>query len=228
MRPSLYSASRFLATENEAGAPSVTDCGPFRLHPRSKRIVTITQEQFDSLLAWLNADRQVAGTKYETIRSGLVRMFVSKGFNDAEDLADETINRVMVRLPDIRGTYRGEPAYYFHGVARNVIREHRRRKEIAADLREIRVDPKPERNDEHNCLGHCLQRLPMNKQDLILDYYMYEGHKKIEYRKSMARQLNVTAGAFRSRAYQLRLSLEQCMRQCAAMKKGKQCPWRLS
>ena len=190
--------------------------------------MTITQEQFDSLLAWLNADREVAGTRYETIRSGLVRIFVSKGFNDAEDMADETINRVMVRLPDIRGTYRGEPAYYFHGVARNVIRENRRRKEIAADLREIRVDPKPERNDEHNCLGHCLQRLPINKQDLILDYYMYEGHEKIEYRKSMARQLNVTTGAFRSRAYQLRLSLEQCMRQCAAMKKGKKCPWRLS
>jgi len=190
--------------------------------------VTITQEQFDSLLAWLNADREVAGTTYETIRSGLVKIFFSKGFNDAEDLADETINRVMVRLPDIRGTYRGEPAYYFHGVARNVIRENRRRKEIAADLRDIRVDPKPERNDEHNCLGHCLQRLPMNKQDLILDYYLYEGHEKIEYHKNMARQLNVTVGAFRSRAYQLRLSLEQCMRQCAAMKKGKQCPWRPS
>ena len=190
--------------------------------------MTITQEQFDSLLAWLNADREIAGAKYETIRSGLVRIFVSKGFNDAEDLADETINRVMVRLPDIRGTYRGEPAYYFHGVARNIIRENRRRKEIPADLLEIRVDPRPDTSDEHNCLGHCLQRLPRNKRDLILDYYLYEGHEKIEYRKTMARELKLSLGAFRSRAFHLRLNLENCMRQCAAMKKGKQCPRRSS
>jgi len=48
----------------------------------------ITKEQFDSLLSWLSDDRELAGTKYETIRTGLVRVFVSKGFNDAEDLAD--------------------------------------------------------------------------------------------------------------------------------------------
>jgi DNA-directed RNA polymerase specialized sigma24 family protein len=190
--------------------------------------VTITQEQFDSLLAWLNADREVAGKKYETIRSGLVRIFAVKGFNDAEDLADETINRVMVRLPDIRGTYRGEPAYYFHGVARNVVRENRRRREVAADLRDIRVDPKPDTSDEQICLGHCLQRLPINKRDMILDYYLYEGHDKIEYRRSMARQLQITEGAFRSRAYQLRQNLADCMRQCASLKKGKQCPLRFS
>ena len=46
----------------------------------------VTQEQFDSLLAWLGSDRESAGRKYEVIRSGLVRIFVSKGFNDAEDL----------------------------------------------------------------------------------------------------------------------------------------------
>lgn len=190
--------------------------------------VTITQEQFDSLLDWLNADREVAGAKYETIRSGLVRIFVSKGFTDAEDLADETINRVMVRLPDIRGTYKGEPAFYFHGVAKNILRENTRRKEIAGYLPEIRVDPPPDISDEHNCLGHCLQRLPVSKRDLILDYYLYDGHEKIEYRKRMARQLKITEGAIRSRAYQLRVNLESCMRQCALLKKGKQCPWRLS
>src|SRR6185503_18126435 len=136
--------------------------------PSLRRPLAINEESFESLLAWLDPDREVAGQKYEVIRAGLIRIFVSKGFNDAEDLADETINRVMVRLPDIQGTYKGEPAYYFHGVARNVLRENNRRREIAADLPEIRVDPKPEISDEHSCLGHCLQRLPVSKRDLIL------------------------------------------------------------
>ena len=187
----------------------------------------ITQEQFDSLLVWLNADRELAGKKYETIRSGLIKIFVSKGFNDAEDLADETINRVIVRLPDIRENYVGEPAYYFRGVAKNIIRERLQRKEITVSAPEIRVDPKPERSEEYDCLGHCLQRLPANKQDLILDYYLYEGHEKIEHRKRMAGQLKITEGAIRNRAFQIKLNLQNCMRQCSLLKKGRQCPWRL-
>jgi RNA polymerase sigma factor (sigma-70 family) len=182
--------------------------------------VTITQEQFDSLLAWLSKDRDLAGRKYETIRSGLVKIFVSKGFNDAEDLADETINRVMMRLPDIRASYTGEPACYFHGVARNVIREGMRRKEkTCVDVVEF-VQPPPDtiEEEEHNCLGHCLDRLPPSKRDLILDYYLYEGHDKIEHHKQMAGELKITEGAVRSRAYQIRLSLENCMRQCAFRK----------
>ena len=55
-------------------------------------------------------------------------MFVSKGFSDAEDLADETINRVAKKLPEIQDTYVGEPARYFHGVARYILREMMRRK----------------------------------------------------------------------------------------------------
>jgi RNA polymerase sigma factor (sigma-70 family) len=189
--------------------------------------VTITQEQFDALLAWLDTDRNLAARKYETIRSGLVRIFISKGFNDAEDLADETINRVMKRLPGIRVNYYGEPACYFRGVARNVMRENYRRKEIAGASIEVAVYPRPEVREDLKCLGHCLDRLPDAKQDLILDYYLYEGHRKIQHHKQMAGQLKITEGAIRSRAYQIRVSLENCMRKCTLRKNG-QCPWRFS
>ena len=183
--------------------------------------MTITQEQFDSLLDWLAADRELAGTKYETIRSGLIRIFVSKGFNDAEDLADETINRVMVRLPDIRGNYVGEPARYFHGVAKNIIRERAHRKEIPAGVVDLCVQPEPEAVEEQVCLEHCLQSLPTTKRDLILDYYLYKGHNKVEHRKRMAGKLNITMNAFRSRAFQIRLHLQDCMRQCALKRTGR-------
>jgi RNA polymerase sigma factor (sigma-70 family) len=190
--------------------------------------VTITQEQFDSLLTWLGNDRDVAGRKYETIRSGLVRIFVSKGFSDAEDLADKTIDRVIVRLPDIRANYIGEPAYYFHGVAKNVIRESARRKEIASDLVNQRMEPEFELSDDHDCLSHCLDCLPVSKRELILNYYLYDGHKKIEYHKQMAERLNISEGAIRSRAFQIRLSLAISMRRCALHKKALRSHWRLT
>jgi DNA-directed RNA polymerase specialized sigma24 family protein len=178
-------------------------------------MLSITQEQFDSLLSWLSSDREFAGKKYETIRAGLVRIFVSKGFNDAEDLADETIDRVITRLPDIRETYEGEPTRYFHGVARNVIRETARRKEVTIEVSAVWVDPRPT-TEEHECLEHCLQLLPKQKRDLILEYLLYEGHQKIEHHKQMATELGITEGALRGRVHQIRIRVEDCVRQCAA------------
>ena len=177
--------------------------------------MTITQAQFDSLLIWLSPDRETAGRKYKTIHSGLVRIFVSKGLNNAEDLADETINRVIIRLSSIAKNYRGEPARYFHGVARNIIRESMRRKEFAIGDVDVRIDPRFDVREEHDCLSHCLDCLSDTKRNLILDYYLYDGHTKVEHHKRMAGQLRMTIGAIRSRAFQIRLHLQNCMQHCA-------------
>lgn len=176
--------------------------------------MVISAEQFNALLAWLDADRDDAGVKYETIRSGLVRVFVSKGLNDAEDLADETINRVISRLADIQETYCGEPARYFHGVARNVMRETLRRREIPLEVTPVIGFVDPILSTERACLKLCLGVLPPEKRDLILDYYLYEGHDKIEYHKGMANARGITVGALRGRAHKVRIGLDQCLRQC--------------
>lgn len=174
----------------------------------------ITQESFDDLLAWLDTDREVAGRKYEVIRVGLVRIFVSQGFNDAEDLADLTINRVIDRLPDIRADYVGEPARYFHGVARNVIRESRRRKEVATDKIPENLSHIAYPSDKYECLVECLKLLSAEKRDLILDYHLYEGRDKIEHHRRMARELELTEGALRTRAHHIRVNLEKCVSDC--------------
>jgi DNA-directed RNA polymerase specialized sigma24 family protein len=182
--------------------------------------MTVTQAEFDSLLAWLNPDRDLAGRKYKTIHSGLVRIFVSRGFNDAEDLADETINRVIRRLPDIREIFVGEPAQYFCGIARNIIRENNCRREIVCNIVDVRVELKPDEEEEHDCLDHCLQDLPTGKRDLILEYYLYDGHEKIEHHRNMAKELDITIGAFRNRVHQIRMNLKNSMRQCSLSKKS--------
>ena len=177
-------------------------------------MLSITQEQFDSLLEWLgNRDRELGAKKYETIRAGLVRVFISRGFNDAEDLADETINRVIARLPDIRENYDGEPSRYFHGVARNIIREQARRREITAEVSAVWVDPQPG-SKELECLERCLQLLSADKREIILDYFLYEGHDKIEHHKEMAAELGISEGALRGRVHHIRATLVNCMRQC--------------
>ena len=171
-----------------------------------------TQESFDRLLTWLDEDRENAGQKYESIRSGLIRIFVSKGFNDAEALADETIDRVIARLPDIEEGYIGDPYRYFLGVARNIIREALRKTEHAAELEHIPDKTPPEKLDEYELLLHCLDLLPPRSRELILDYYVYHGHDKVQHHRQMARELSITNVALRGRAHHIRTILEKCIK----------------
>jgi DNA-directed RNA polymerase specialized sigma24 family protein len=139
---------------------------------------------------------------------------VSKGFSDAEDLADETINRVMKKLPEIRDTYVGEQARYFHGVARFIVREVMRRKEIAVEVMPVVPTETEVHSDEYECLLRCLRFLSADRRELILDYYVYDGRDKIEQHQQMASKLGITKGALRGRAHQVRGNLENCIHQC--------------
>jgi len=185
-----------------------------RLCPSLRRPLAINEESFESLLAWLDPNREAAGQKYEVIRAGLIRIFVSKGFSDAEDLADETINRVMKKLPEIRDTYVGEPARYFHGVSRFIIREMGRRKEVTVDELPMSLTAAEVHSDEYDCLVNCLRFLTAEKRDLILDYYIYDGRDKIVQHHRMAGELGISEGALRGRAHHVRGNLEKCIQQC--------------
>ena len=167
---------------------------------------------FDDLLDWLEPD---PGQQYEIIRTGLIRIFISKGFDDAEDLADQTIDRVIKKLPEIREGYEGEKARYFYGVARNIMHEARRRREVLTDNVPENPTRAPATSDEYECLLKCLELLPREKHDLILDYYLYEGGGKVEHHRRMAVELGITAGALRTRAHHTRRDLEKCVRECA-------------
>jgi DNA-directed RNA polymerase specialized sigma24 family protein len=169
---------------------------------------------FDDLLAWLDPDRDAAGLKYETIRAGLIRIFIAKGFSDAEDLADETITRVTKRLPDIIDSYVDEPARYFVGVARNIVKERYRPKELTIEVSPVSEIQITNQSDEYECLMRCLQFLARERREMILDYHVYEGHDKIETHKTMAEELEISKGALRLRAHHLRTELEKCVKQC--------------
>lgn len=131
-------------------------------------------------------------------------------------MGDEVFDRVANRLPEIRETYVGEPARYFHGVARYLILERGRRKEISIDVLPNSPPPPEKRSDESECLEKCLKFLAQDKRELILDYYLYQGHEKIELHKQMAEELGITHSALRQRAFHLRARLETCISNCLA------------
>ncbi len=88
--------------------------------PRTKWV--LTEEALQQFLAYLDPDQDRAGEKYEELRRKLTTFFRCNGFWNAEDHVDETIDRTIRRLGEVR-----ELMPFIRGVARHVASEVRRR-----------------------------------------------------------------------------------------------------
>jgi DNA-directed RNA polymerase specialized sigma24 family protein len=95
-----------------------------------------------------------------------------------------------------------------------VILEYGRRKEVSTDVLPQSQTQASVRSDTHECLLKCLQLLPRDKQEFILDYHLYQGHAKILHHRQMADELRISEGALRTRAHHLRVNLEKCVLRC--------------
>ena len=155
------------------------------------------------------------------MRVKLVRYFEWRSCPLAEDLADETINRVARRINE------GEKIFnlpgYFSTVARLVFMEWLRERERASvsldEIPDVSADQPFEdeqREARLRCLDHCLNKLAIESQTLILKYYLDERRAKIESRRQLAEALGIPLNALRIRAHRIRAVLETCVRDCLA------------
>lgn len=172
----------------------------------------LSQESLDALLDWLDPNREQAGQKYEEIRQRLIKIFTCRGCYEAEDLADETINRVSKKLTEIEEEFTGDPARYFYGVANKVHLEYLRRKPLQPPPLVLVESDRLE--EEFRCLEHCLGQLTPENHELVLQYYQDDGKEKIDQRKLLAKRLGIAPNALRIRAYRIRASLEECLFEC--------------
>ena len=189
-----------------------------------KKDWVLTQDAFDTLLGWLDPDRDRAGRKYEDIRLRLIRIFICRGCWEAEELADETINRVVAKMGDLATQYQGDPALYFYGVSQKVQLEYSRKTRLRDS--ETLLDtsakvPTPanavmadDAEPEYECLERCLNHLAVDNRRLVLEYYQQERKAKIDHRKRLADELGIGLNALRIRAYRIRRMLEECVHGC--------------
>lgn len=175
--------------------------------------MTLTDEQFQKLLTWLDEDPGRAGLKYEAIRRKLILIFLNRHCDVAEELADDTINRVARKVCEVMKTYKGDPARYFYGVAKKIFSEHVRRMS-----RRRRTPPPIASNSELEprlkCLDECLETLEPDTRDLILNYYREQRQAKILAHKAMEEKLKINAGALRARTHRIRAKLHKCVMEC--------------
>jgi len=193
--------------------------------PPPKRKWVLTQESFDALLSWLDPDRERAGKRYESIRLALTRRFRQLGGTEPEDLANQTIDRVAKKLPEIIQEYVGEPEPYFFSVAYYVYKEHLKGPVLlsltssnwghSSLLSEHDVFDK-ELLDF--CLEHCMERLDQTNRDMIREYYQGERRDKIKTRNALAERLGIKLSNLRLRAQRVRTGLKKCIVDCMERK----------
>jgi DNA-directed RNA polymerase specialized sigma24 family protein len=177
-----------------------------------KQLRELRQEDFDRLLAWLDNDRERAGLLYEKIRWRLVTILAARGCSLAEELADETIDRVARRVSDIQATYAGDKAIYFLGVMNNVHHEYLRRPPLPR-LIEQKQDVE-NREQIHLCLDRCVAQLAPYARQLIERYYAADRQAKIDLRKLIAREMGIKTSTLRLRALRIRAKLQTCIESC--------------
>jgi DNA-directed RNA polymerase specialized sigma24 family protein len=177
----------------------------------------LTAHGLSAVLAALDPDPERAADRYEALRARLVKFFAWQGVPTAEECVDVTIDRVARRLSEGTQILASDPTRYFHGVARNILREHR-----AAQAREIRyrahwpraVVPRADAPDDgalasRECLQICLEELPAPDRELLLEYYRDDGSCRIANRRAIAARLGIDAVALRVRMHRLRARIEE-------------------
>ncbi len=190
----------------------------------------LTNEAFERLLDFLNADRQRAAQEYEKVREKLTRFFEWKGCIPGAEFADETMDRVARKLEQGLETDPENPYLYFHGVASRVARERWHRAAATQSLddmpqtRTLAVPPSPsvETSDalqterKLGCLENCIGRLTPSSRDLLVAYHLGGAGGHIGRRKNLAEKLNIPAAALRLRVFRVRQQMERCMNRCLA------------
>jgi len=194
--------------------------------PKPAAAEGLGKRDFEGLLERLDADRELAGRKYEGLRRKLIKFFEWNHCGAAEDLADQTLDRVARRLA------REDVAHvlpFTWGVAQYVRQESGRkmRREVALfDLPE-EFQPRPDEDVERDlherllderrarCLDSCLRRLMPRQRELFLAYYA-PCLDPSGSRQRLAAEAGLTIRGLRVKVNRLREKLESCVSRCVA------------
>lgn len=184
---------------------------------------TASGEDFSRLLAALDPDRDLAGERYLTLRRKLVAFFDWRGAPAPDENADRTLDIAAQRIAG--GEQVRNVSNYCVGIARLVLLESLRNRERERSAIEgLAASPDASAPDDdalRNAFDRCLEALPADGRDLILDYYSGEGRARADTRARLAARLAIPVSALRIRAYRVRVRLEADVRAVLAGNEGR-------
>lgn len=184
----------------------------------------LTQSGFDKLLATLDADREQAAAKYESLRVRLVKLFEWRNCETPEELTDTVFDRLIKKIGE------GEQIHninaYSTSVAQFVFKEDCRSNERL--FQPLEDNPGIENliatgglaetdetdNSRLDCLEKCLAEFTDENQRLVTAYYDTDERTMIATRKRLADSLAISLNTLRIRVCRLKAKLEDCTIDC--------------
>jgi DNA-directed RNA polymerase specialized sigma24 family protein len=151
--------------------------------------------------------------QYSTLRRALVKFFTWNRAEDPDDLADETVLRVIQKVG--AGEAIEDLTAYAHGVAHRVLQESRRNQRKRSSV-DINIAPSAGSRIEllHRCLGICKKCLPRRDYALVDAYFQGEKAAKIANRRKLALKKKTSVGGLRLRVSRICKKLSPCMEDC--------------
>lgn len=152
----------------------------------------------------------------------LKMIFAARGFaREAEDLAQEAFLRAITGEKYERFE---RPIQVLYGIASNLILEQARRRQLeqlAEDREPAAGDSPPPltppEDERMVCMRACNERMPPEQRALYEEYYeglgQGEGSAK-RIREEMQQRINISAGALRKRAYDIKQRYLACVEHC--------------
>ena len=189
----------------------------------------LSQEAFDRLLALFDPDRDKAAVRYEEMRRKLAKFFQWRGCSAAEELVDETFDRVARRVGEGVQVWVENPYSYVRSVATRVAQEFFRsagRQVRTIDELPERAETPPAETDETrlDCLDECLAALSAESRRLLEAYHEGRGLPRIQARRTLADNLGIPINALRIRAFRVRAGLMACIDDCARRPRNESAP----
>jgi DNA-directed RNA polymerase specialized sigma24 family protein len=178
---------------------------------------------FESFLKQLDPSGERATEAFDRLRRRLVKFFEWNRM-PAEDLASETLEKVVTRLRHERVS---DVTAFAHGVARSVLAQARQKsaRERGFVPESDSVDPEQEIVDyidqlsEVTCLRGCLAKLKAEDRGLVLEYYNGEVKDLGLQRRALADKNGMSINTLRVRVIRIREMLRQCLVECMTLRK---------
>jgi len=157
---------------------------------------------------------------FESLRGRLIIFFEKRNCIDPEELADATLERVVKKLCE--GAKVSDLGRYSFGVAKKIFLEYLRKKNATVtffDEQKYRShstsgaveDDAVMRERQLTCLEECLGHLKEHDRTMLLEYYQFNGRAKLDQRRKMAKQMNISRETLALRIFHLKQKLKKCV-----------------
>lgn len=164
---------------------------------------------FDKLSKLLEPNARSVEAGFQQCRLKLVKFFAWRRCQDPENLADETISRLLKNVHDGQEISADNPYSYVYAIANNVFREYvraKKKEETFIDIDEVEEATVLATDD---CNRQCLEQLSDEKRELLARYYLDD-----EERLSIAREMGLSLNALRLKVHRLKHGLKRCWADC--------------